>query len=78
MPLYSLLDKNTGEETEVSMKIAELEEFLKENPHVEQIFTHGLFYGDPVLQGTVRPPQDYKDLLKHMKGKMPGNKINDM
>jgi hypothetical protein len=39
MPTYNFIDTETDEEFEVVMKIAEREEFLKENPQVQPIIT---------------------------------------
>ncbi len=39
MPKYVFRNKNTGEEFELQLKMAEREEFLKENPHIKQIIT---------------------------------------
>jgi hypothetical protein len=36
MPLYDFIDTETGEEFELMLKIAEREEFLKDNPNVKQ------------------------------------------
>ena len=39
MPTYNFIDTETHEEFEVVMKIAEREEFLKENPQVQPIIS---------------------------------------
>jgi hypothetical protein len=36
MPLYNFRDLETGEESEVSMKISELDSFKENNPHLQQ------------------------------------------
>jgi len=41
MPIYTLRNKDTGEEFEQSMMISELDTYLEENPNVEQIITYG-------------------------------------
>ena len=37
MPTYEFKDKETGETQELFMKLAEKEQFLKDNPNLEQI-----------------------------------------
>ena len=36
MPLYDFIDTETGEEFELMLKIAEREEFLKDNPNTTE------------------------------------------
>ena len=37
MPVYTFLNKKTNKEYDEMMSIAEMEEFLKKNPHITQI-----------------------------------------
>lgn len=41
MPIYSFRDTKTGEEFEESMMIADLDDYIAGNPHLEQIITTG-------------------------------------
>jgi len=41
MPIYRFRNKDTGEEFDENMMISELDTYLEENPHVEQIITSG-------------------------------------
>lgn len=41
MPIYTFRDNNTGQEFDESMMISELDTYLSENPHLEQIITSG-------------------------------------
>jgi hypothetical protein len=41
MPIYTFRNKDTGEEFDENMMISELDTYLEENPHVEQIITSG-------------------------------------
>lgn len=77
MPIYSFLDKNTGETFSEMMKYSELEEYLKENPHIEQDFNINLHSG--LGLGLRKPDEGFKDLLSEMKkshNKRGGN-VND-
>jgi hypothetical protein len=58
MPNYDILHKPTGEITEKFFTIAAKEQFLKENPDYEQVFTK-MRVGDPVALGVQRPPSDF-------------------
>lgn len=77
MPTYSFKDKNTGEINEVVMKISELEEFRKNNPHLESYITGAPGLSDPARLGLVKPAQGFRDLLKNMKSKHRRSTIND-
>jgi len=39
MPIYTFRNKETNEEFDENMMIAELDTYLEDNPHVEQIIT---------------------------------------
>ena len=39
MPIYTFRNTNTGEEFDQNMMISELDSFLEENPHLDQIIT---------------------------------------
>lgn len=41
MPTYTFRDSKTGEEFDEIMMIAELDDYLNENPHLEQVITSG-------------------------------------
>lgn len=60
-------NNETLEEFEVTLKYSELEEYLKENPHIQQIFTKFPGMGDPVRLGLRRPDDGFRDVLKKAK-----------
>ena len=67
MPIYNFRNKETGEETTEMMKIAELDQFKKDNPHLEQFLT-----GAPASVGMVRDmhsrvPDGFTDVMKQIK-----------
>ena len=39
MPNYTFEDTNTGDVHEITMRIAERDEFVKDNPHMKQLIT---------------------------------------
>jgi hypothetical protein len=67
MPIYSVRDNTTNEEFEVNMKFSELESYLKENPHLQQIFNKFPALGDPVRLGLKKPDDGFRDVLKKAK-----------
>lgn len=78
MPIYPLRNKETGEIFEKIMKIAEYEEFMKENPNMERYFDSAPSFGDPVRLGVKKPPSDFmKGIVGRMKESIPGNTLSD-
>jgi len=41
MPIYTFRNKETNEEFDENMTMSELDGYLEENPHIEQIITYG-------------------------------------
>jgi predicted nucleic acid-binding Zn ribbon protein len=39
MPIYEFRNNETGEETEVILRIAEYDEYVKNNPHLSRFFS---------------------------------------
>lgn len=75
MPLYDVIDKNTGEITEVMMSISEWEEFKKTNPDKEQYFSDMKFI-DSVRLGIKKPPKDFQEgVIDRIKRNNPGHRI---
>lgn len=67
MPTYNFRNKETGEESQVTMKISELDKYKEDHPHLEQFLT-----GVPgVVKGTMnfnsKVPDWHKDNMKEMK-----------
>lgn len=67
MPIYSMRNNQTQEEFEVNMKYSELSEYLKSNPHIQQIFTKFPGMVDPVRVGIRKPDDGFRDVLKKAK-----------
>lgn len=66
--IYSFEDQETGEEFELEMSYEQLQEFLKNNPEVNQTFRMNI--GDPVRMGVTRPPTDFS---KYVLGRVKEN-----
>ena len=67
MPIYNFRNLETGEETEIMMKISELDEFKENNPQLQQYITKAPSIGDPHRMGIVKTPDSFNSLLKHIK-----------
>lgn len=75
MPLYELKNNETGEIFEKNMKIAEYEQYLKDNPHIQRHFTT-MHFQDSVSLGIKRPPLDFKEgVLDKIKRNNPGHNM---
>ena len=62
MPTYTFRDKNTGEVFDKLMKIADREQFLKDNPNLESIIGTPSI-GDPVRLGIRGTDSGFKEVL---------------
>jgi len=77
MPVYSMRNNETQEEFEVNIKYSELEDYLKENPHIQQVFTRFPNSGDSVRMGLRKPDDGFREVLQKGKEAHKYNKIND-
>lgn len=69
MPTYRFENKNTKEEWTEFMSISEMEKFLADNPHVEQLVNGAPLIADPMrIQGTSvsKPSNGFRDVLKEV------------
>jgi hypothetical protein len=67
MPIYSMRNNETQEEFEVTLKYSELEQYLKDNPNIQQIFNRFPGTGDSVRLGIRKPDDNFRDVLKKAK-----------
>jgi hypothetical protein len=73
MPTYNFIDTETQEEFEVVMKIAEREEFLKENPQVQPIISApALISGTSSYQ---KLPEGFKEVLAKVGENHPDSRL---
>lgn len=71
MPVYSFEHSETGEEFSLTMSYDDLQQFLTENPEVNQTFRMNLV--DPVGIGVSKPPSDFmKGVIGRIKESAPG------
>ena len=76
MPTYTFKNKETGELTEIVMKIAELDPYRSANPHLESVFGAPMF-GDPTkLSASRKYDSGFKEVLQRIHEKTPGSQLN--
>lgn len=74
MPTYEFRNKETGEVTEVFMKMSAKDQYLLDNPHLEQILTQApAFTGDHV---SIKKDSGFKEVLQKIHEKTPGSQLN--
>ena len=67
MPNYTFKNKETEEVIELNMKISERDEYVKNNPHMQQLITGAPAIGDSVRLGIRKTDGEFNSLLKHIK-----------
>ena len=61
MPRYTFLDKNTNEQFDIEMPYDSLNNYINNNPHLEQVFSMNIV--DPVGAGVTQPPVDFQKFV---------------
>ena len=69
MPTYTFLNTDSGETFTTIMSIAEREEYLKSNPHIQQQLISAPALGDSIKLGLRKPPDSFRDVLREIKKK---------
>jgi len=75
MPTYTFRDKNTGEQFDKIMKIAELDSFRQANPHLETVIHAPAFTGDHI-SAVKKYDSGFKEVLQKIHEKTPGSQLN--
>lgn len=76
MPTYNFRNKETGEEIEIQMRISERDEYVKNNPHMQQYLTKAPGLGDSVRLGLHKPDNGFKEVLSKIHERTPGSQLN--
>jgi hypothetical protein len=76
MPIYSIMNTTNEEVFEVNLKFTEFEQYLKDNPHVKQVFTKFPGIGDPVRLGKRKPDDGFRDVLRNVQHHHKKDSIN--
>jgi hypothetical protein len=75
MPTYEFVDLNTGEPFERFMKIAEREEFLSNNPHIQPVVSAPMLVSS--VSTTNKVPDGFKEVLSKVAEKHPNSSVAD-
>lgn len=67
MPTYDFRNKDTGEVFEKFMKIADRDQYLLDNPHLEYIIGTPTVV-DSVRAGVTKPSNGWKEVLQKVNG----------
>ena len=75
MPTYDFRNNDTGEIFEKFMSISSKEQYLKENPHIEQVLINApSVNGDPLSGNQHR--RAFKEVLNKVHSRSPGSVLN--
>jgi hypothetical protein len=78
MPTYTWKNLETGEITENILKIAELDAYKANNPHLERYITSAPTMGDPVRLGRVKIDNGFREVLQKISsGAIGGSNLKD-
>jgi hypothetical protein len=72
VPNYTFKDTNTGKIWIEEFKISEKEQYLKENPHIQQIITSGM----PTVREKLQTDSGWRDMLGRIKKANRGSTID--
>lgn len=76
MPRYSVINKKTKKEYELDMSFSEFEQYLKDNPKMEQVFRMNI--GDPVGLGITKPSKEFQqNVINRIKKVHPHHNMHD-
>jgi hypothetical protein len=67
MPSYTFLNTDSGEVFTTIMSIAEREDYLKANPHIQQQLISAPALGDSIRLGLRKPDDGFRDRLREIK-----------
>lgn len=76
MPYYTFHNKDTGEEFDIAMSMAEHETYLENNPNIEQLIVSAPALCDSHKLGRMKPDSGFRDVLKTIKKGSPRSTIN--
>lgn len=74
MPTYEFRNKETGEVTEAFMRMSAKDQYLIDNPHLEQTLTSApAFAGDHI---TIKKDNGFKEVLQKIHSTTAGSKLD--
>jgi hypothetical protein len=66
MANYTFYDTKTNKEFDISMPISELDTYIENNPHLQQVLSAPAI-ADPTRLGLRKPDGGFRDVLKRVK-----------
>jgi len=75
MPTYNFIDTVTGEEFESFMKIAERDDYLKDNPNIQPVITAPHIVSGVLGVGSNRVPNGFNEVLSKVAEAHPTSKV---
>ena len=76
MPNYTFKNTNTNETFDVSMRIAELDQYKLDNPHLSQLIVRAPSIGDAHRMGLIKPDDGFRDVLRNVQHHHKKDNIN--
>jgi predicted nucleic acid-binding Zn ribbon protein len=76
MPTYSFRDTNTGEVFDKFMRIAEREDYLTQNPHLETTITSAPAFTGDHISSVKKYDSGFKEVLQRIHEKTPGSQLD--
>ena len=76
MPTYSFRDKNTDEVFDVVLRMSEREQYLKDNPHLEQTITAAPAFTGDHISAAKKYDSGFKEVLQKIHERTPGSQLN--
>lgn len=67
MPNYTFLNTETNEYHELYMSVAEREQYVKDNPAMQQVIHSAPALGDSIRLGLRKPDDGFRDRLREIK-----------
>lgn len=77
MPTYRVKDTNTNEEYDLVKGISEMDEYLKENPHLKRVPIKAGGIVDAIRIGVTKHSGDFKEVMETIHEKSPGSNLKD-
>ena len=76
MPTYSFRDKNTGEIHDRFLSFSGRDEYLQQNPHLEQTLTSAPAFTGDHISAVKKYDSGFKEVLQKIHERTPGSQLN--
>jgi hypothetical protein len=76
MPTYSFRDKDTGVTHDKFLSFSGRDEYLKQNPNLEQVHTSAPAFTGDHISAVKKHDTGFKEVLQRIHEKTPGSQLN--